>query len=184
MRTASSSSTALSLASSTARAAVDDERLRDLIADGEDRIERRHRLLKDERDLGAANLAHVPFRQRQQVAVLEPYAAARNASRRLHQAHHRQRRDRFAAARFADQPQGLARSNLEADVVDRRDRAAGLIEHGGEVGDRGASSDSDIRFELAEHTPHRVGDLPDGRVRFDGRDDRRHEVAAVGRRPA
>ena len=100
MRTASSSSTALSIASSTARAAVDDERLRDLIADREDRVERRHRLLKDERDLGAAHLAHVRLGQRQQIAVLEPDAAAGDPSRRLHEAHQRQRGHRFAAARI------------------------------------------------------------------------------------
>src|SRR5688572_31827510 len=102
---------------------MDDQRLRNLIADGENRVERSHRLLKNERDLGAANLTHVALRQRQQVPVLESNAAARYASRRLDQAHYRKRGDRFAAARFADEPQGFTGSNLEADIVDRRDRA-------------------------------------------------------------
>ena len=38
------------------------------------------------------------------------------------------------------------------------------------------------RDVLAEHAPHRVGDLADGGVRFDGRDDRRHEVGPAARR--
>src|SRR5262245_24062279 len=34
---------------------------------------------------------------------------------------------------------------------------------------------------LAEHGAHGVGDLPDGRVRLDGADDRRHEIVAAAR---
>ena len=182
MRTASSSSTAVCHRLAAAGAAVDDERFRDLVADGEDRVERRHRLLKDERDLGAAHLAHLRFGQRQQIAVLEPDAAAGDPSRRLHEAHQRQRRDRLAAARFADQPKRFPGSNLEAHVVDRRDRAARLVEHGREM--RNRQQRHRPFFEFAEYGPHRVGDLPDGRAGFHGRHNRRHEIAAVGRRLA
>ena len=38
-------------------ALVPHDRLGDLLADREDRVERRHRLLEDHRDLGAAHLA-------------------------------------------------------------------------------------------------------------------------------
>jgi len=41
------------------RTAVDDQRFRNLIADGEHRVERRHRLLEDQPDSGAADCAHL-----------------------------------------------------------------------------------------------------------------------------
>ena len=49
----------------------------DLIADGEHRVERRHRLLKDHRDPVAADLAHLVERQLQQV-----FAGVRDRPRR------------------------------------------------------------------------------------------------------
>ena len=42
-----------------ARDAVHHQRFLDLVADGEDRVQRRHRLLEDQRDLGAADLLHL-----------------------------------------------------------------------------------------------------------------------------
>ena len=74
------------------RPAVDDQRLRHLIANREHGIERGHRLLEDERDLGAADLAHPVLVERQQIAVLEDDAAAGDAARRLHEPHDRQAR--------------------------------------------------------------------------------------------
>ena len=71
MRTASSSSIAFCRGVAPRRAAVDAQRLRDLIADREDRVERGHRLLEDEADLGAAHAAHLALGERQQVASLE-----------------------------------------------------------------------------------------------------------------
>jgi hypothetical protein len=49
--------------------------LGDLQADRQDRIERGHRLLLDERDLLAAHRAHLGGRQRQQVGAVEQDAA-------------------------------------------------------------------------------------------------------------
>jgi hypothetical protein len=49
---------------------VAEQRLGDLVADGEERIEARHRLLEDHRDVVAAHLAHL-FRQRQNIAAVE-----------------------------------------------------------------------------------------------------------------
>ena len=81
MRTASSSSTARAVRLAPRRAAVHQQRLRDLVADREDRIERRHRLLEDQRDLGAAHLAHLALGERQQVAALEADRARRRSAR-------------------------------------------------------------------------------------------------------
>ena len=43
--------------------------LADLAADGEDRVERGHRLLEDHRDLRAANMAHLGFAELQQILI-------------------------------------------------------------------------------------------------------------------
>jgi len=46
---------------------VDTQRLGDLVADGEDRIERGHRLLEDHGDAVASDIAHLRLAERQQV---------------------------------------------------------------------------------------------------------------------
>ena len=61
---------------------VDRKHLRDLVADGAQRIERRHRLLEDHRDAGAAHLAHLGDRCRAEVAALEHAACRRRSSLR------------------------------------------------------------------------------------------------------
>ena len=66
--------------------AVNDQRLGDVSADAHHRVECSHRLLEDESDPGAADLAHLGFRQRQQVAALEEHLAAGDAARFLQQA--------------------------------------------------------------------------------------------------
>ena len=50
--------------------------LANLAADGEDRVERGHRLLKDHRDLRAADRAHLGLVQLQQIASVEGDRAA------------------------------------------------------------------------------------------------------------
>ncbi len=91
------------------------DRLDDLIADRVDRIERGHRLLKDHRDLFAAQPSHLVLGERKQIAPLEresprraPDPAAGN------QPQDRQRRHRFAAPALADQGHRLARKNGDA----------------------------------------------------------------------
>ena len=190
MLTASSSSTARVARGPPARDAVHHQRLLDLVADGEDRVERGHRLLEDQRDLGAADLLHLALVQRQQVASLEDDPAAGDPPGPLHQPQDRQRRHRLAAARLADEAQRFARVDVEADVDHRRGDAAGEVEHGVrcstragwrcEVGGRASppTPTSDLRPRprisgidlpvLAEHGAHRVRDLADGRVRLDG----------------
>ena len=52
------------------------QHLADLPLDGEHRVERRRRLLEDERDLAAADAAELAAREREQVAAVEQRAAA------------------------------------------------------------------------------------------------------------
>src|SRR5437763_6013671 len=112
-----------------------EDRFRDLIPDGENRIERRHRLLKDQRNPGAAHRLHVALARGEQIAALEQHATAGNPSRWLHQAEDRQRGHGLAAARLADESHRLARPNLEAHVVDRREGSASGLEHRREIVD-------------------------------------------------
>ena len=53
------------------RASVNAQRLLDLIPDRVDRVERGHRLLEDEADLGAAHVLHLALGQRQEIPSLE-----------------------------------------------------------------------------------------------------------------
>ena len=62
-------------------AAMDDERLGHLRADGHHRVERGHRLLEDHRDLGAAHLLHLALGQRGEVAPAEAARARRRRGR-------------------------------------------------------------------------------------------------------
>src|SRR5258706_13327282 len=114
------------------------QHLADLEADAEQRIERGHRLLEDHRDLGAAQLLHLPPSNCEEVA-----AAVKNPARRTNgrvlgrkEAHDGQRSNRLAAARLADQRHGAAHGYIEADALDRVQRG-GLVdaEANGKVAD-------------------------------------------------
>jgi hypothetical protein len=52
---------------------MDEQRLHDLLADREDRVERGHRLLEDHRDVAAADLAHLLGGELEQVATFEQH---------------------------------------------------------------------------------------------------------------
>ena len=81
------------------QATVQLQDLAHLLLDGVQRIERGHRLLKDDRDAVAANLAHLRLGQLEEIAAFEVNLAARMRSRRIRQeAHDRQGRHGLAAA--------------------------------------------------------------------------------------
>src|SRR3990172_1900698 len=95
------------------------DRLADLVADGEDRIERGHRLLKDHRDLVAADLAHLLIFEPEQIpAAIEDLSADDFSRRRSDQAHDRKRSDALAAARLADQAEGFPFVDGKGHAVD------------------------------------------------------------------
>ena len=101
----------------------------DLIADLEHGIERRHRFLKDHRHARAADLRASTFRRASTrfVSVEVDLAARFDASGRANEAEERERGDRLAAARFADEADRFAGADLEADAVDRpRDTVLGV----------------------------------------------------------
>ena len=103
----------ISIARASARRAAEPlmqgQRLGDLAADREHRVERRHRLLEDHRDVVAADVAHFPFGQVEQIGALEADRAFDDAAwRRGDEAHDRQRGDALAAARFTDHRERLA----------------------------------------------------------------------------
>ncbi len=90
----------------------------DLAATCIDRVQARHRLLKDHAHAAASELAHLAFREFQQIAILEDHLATRNLCRRAgQQPHDRQRGHAFPAARFTDKSQRLARHQIETDAV-------------------------------------------------------------------
>ncbi len=126
MRTASSSSMAAGSRGRPVRAAVHDQGFRDLVADREHRIQRRHGLLEHERDVGAADLAQLFLRKRQQIAAPESHAASEDAAGRANEPEERESRERLAAPRLANEPHRLSRAHREADAVhDRRRHGAG-----------------------------------------------------------
>ena len=134
MRTSSSIRSASASAGGAVLALVQAHRLRDLLAHREHRVERGHRLLEDHRDLGAADRAHrraVRLHEIEAGAVgageLDP-APGDAAAAVLDQAHDRQRGHRFAGARLADDGDGLAGTDREADGAYRLDGALGARE--------------------------------------------------------
>ena len=98
-------------------AAMVDERLGDLEAEREHRIQARHRLLEDHRDQVAAHLAHLLFGKLQQIAAFEQDLAGRAAVGGRQQPHDRERGDALARARFADDRHRLARRDLERNAL-------------------------------------------------------------------
>ena len=78
---------------------MDRQRLGDLQPDREQRVERRHRLLEDHRDVAAADLAHLLVVEVEQVAAVEHDAALRDAAGEARQQpHHGERRNRLSRA--------------------------------------------------------------------------------------
>ena len=109
-------------------------RIRDLLADGVDRVQRRHRVLQDHRDLAAAVLAHFGFAELQQVDAFELDLAADDLAARLrHQAQQRQAGHRLARTGLAHDAQRFARCNCEAYAVDRLHDAAPSVEVGAQI---------------------------------------------------
>ena len=101
------------------KAAVQDQCFGDLMANGQHRIQRRHRLLEDHGNGVAANLAHLGFRQLEQVAALEDHPSVdRSPRRRRDQAQNRQRRNALAAAGLADDGERFASLHRKRHAVD------------------------------------------------------------------
>jgi len=94
------------------------DHLHDLRAHGQHRVQRRHRLLHDERDALAPDAAQRRGRSGQKVCPAEQHAAAQDAGRGRQQAQQGERGDRLAAPAFSHQRQGLTRGDVEVDAMD------------------------------------------------------------------
>ena len=116
--------------------AVRADRLGELAADRQDRVQRRHRLLKDHGDVAAAHPAHGGFGKRRELAPVEADRAAGDARIRLgKEAHDGERRHRLAGAGFARDAERLAGGEVEGEVVDDDARAFRRGDFGHQVAD-------------------------------------------------
>src|SRR5262249_30548827 len=89
-------------------------RLGDLLADGEDRIERGRRLLEDHGDAAAAQVGERARPHVEDLVALQPDAARPARTPLRMQAQDRAQGDALARARLAQDPQGLAALEVEA----------------------------------------------------------------------
>jgi hypothetical protein len=96
---------------------VDLERLRDLVAHAEHRVEGCGGLLEDHRDVVAAHLPHLVIGERGQVPAVEAHLALHDPPWVAHQAHDRERGDALARAGLADDAQGFAAAHREVHAV-------------------------------------------------------------------
>src|SRR5690554_1278077 len=117
--------------------AMQTHRLGDLLAHRVHGVERRHRFLKDHRDVVAADVAHIARRQVEQLAAIEADTAPLHdlARRRRDQPKQGQRGDRLAAAALADDAEHLALLDREADAVDCTRSTLVGVEVRAQVGD-------------------------------------------------
>ena len=106
----------------------------DLLTGREHRVQRGHGLLEDHGHVGAAHLAHLRLRRPGHVQHLAAAPAQQRraahdlAAAMLDQAHQRQRGDRLARARLADDGQGLATIDVEGQLAHGIDNALGAGE--------------------------------------------------------
>ena len=103
------------------QALVQFQNFRDLVADHIQRVQRRHRLLEDHRNVAAAQALHLTLALGEHVLALEANFAI--VGRGGHELQYRQRGDRLARPGFADETELLAGGDGERDAVDHPRRA-------------------------------------------------------------
>ncbi len=113
------------------------DRLRELVADLQHRVERGHRILEDDRHVVAAHAAQLLLRQLQEVAALEDRLAARDlAGRYRDEPEDRHRANALAGSRLADDAEGLSRIDVVGDAIHRPDDSVVGRELDREIADR------------------------------------------------
>ena len=95
---------------------VDQDCLRNLVADRVDRIERRHRLLEDHRDVAAAHGAQCLLVHRADI-ISGDFDLAGPFGRARQELHDREGGERLAGARFTHDTEDLAGVDLKIDIV-------------------------------------------------------------------
>ena len=92
----------------------------DLEAAREDRVEARHWLLEDHRDVVATHVPDVVLRHLDDVLATKQDPSAGDTTRRIgDQPHHGQGSDTLTTARFSDEPERFSTVDCEGDTVDR-----------------------------------------------------------------
>src|SRR5438094_5432074 len=115
------------------------DRLAELEPDLEHRVQRRHRILEDDRHLVPADAAQLLLRELQQVAALEHRLAADDLARRLrNESEDRHRADALARPGLTDDAESLARIDVVRDAVDGLDDPVVGREMDREIADRKA----------------------------------------------
>ena len=97
--------------------AVEQHGLVELLADRVHRVQRRHRILEDHRDVVASQVAQLAAAHLEEVVALEEGLAARDRASLVVQPHDREARDALAAAGLAHDPERLPLLDLERDPV-------------------------------------------------------------------
>ena len=149
------------------RAIVQHDRLDDLRADRVHRAERRHRFLRDQRDLGAAQVAHHAGRAAGgargrsvcRASAIQDLAAG-DAAGRIDQLQDRPHRHALAAAAFADDADDLAGEHVEAHAIDRAHRAFVQSERHAQVAH--AQQRRSAQLSGCRDRRHRAGRRPPG----------------------
>jgi hypothetical protein len=88
---------------------VDAQNLGDLVANFDNRVEGRLRLLEDHRDAIAAHMSHFGLGQFEQVLVIEDDFALGNFTGLADEPHDREQADAFSTTRLANQTKDFAR---------------------------------------------------------------------------
>ncbi len=110
-------------------------RLDQLPRDAQHRIQRRHRVLEDHRDLGATDLPKFVFGQRGDLAATEADGAGNDAGGFLQQVHNGLGGHALAGAGLTDNAKRLATVQREADAVHRAHHTGIGEEPGPQVAD-------------------------------------------------
>ena len=122
------------MAASLVQLEVQLERLGQLPADREHRVQRRHRLLEDHRDAVAADLADLVLVQLQEVFALEEDFAGDDVARRDgDEPQEGERADALAAAGLTHEAERLAFLDVVGDAVDGLDDALFGVEVGPQI---------------------------------------------------
>ena len=101
------------------------QRLGDLEADREGRVEAGRRLLEDHRHVLAGELAAFVVGQRQEIVAVEAHAVGAETAGIGDEAHQREHRHAFARAGFADDAEHLAMLDAQRHAIDRAQRRPG-----------------------------------------------------------
>src|SRR6185369_10584537 len=90
-----------------------------LFADGKDRIERGHWILKDHGDIVAAHLAHFGVGKLEQILAVKKYLAVYDLSGRRDKPHDGKRSHRLPTTRLTNEPQQLASIEMKTHPINR-----------------------------------------------------------------